>query len=63
MDKESNMIFLSAGRYGQLIQREMVYNTIVNLTSALLYNKDTGTLTEYERIMNWLINIMIDLEV
>ena len=63
MDKESNMIFLSAGRYGQLIQREMVYNTIVNLTSALLYNKDTGTLTKYEQLMNWLINTMVDLEV
>lgn len=63
MDKESNMIFLSAGRYGQLIQREMVYNTIVNLTGVLLYNKDTGVLTEYERIMNWFINTMVDLEV
>lgn len=63
MEKESNMIFLPVGRYGQLIQRELAYNTIVNATSALLYNKDAGELTEYERIMNWFINTMIDLEV
>lgn len=63
MEKESNMIFLSVGRYRQLIQRERAYNTIVNATSALLYNKDTGALTEYERIMNWFINTMVDLEV
>lgn len=63
MEKESNMIFLSVGRYRQLIQRERAYNTIVNLTGVLLYNKDTGVLTEYERIMNWLINTMVDLEV
>ena len=63
MDKESNMVFLSVGRYRQLIQRERAYNTIVNLTSVLLYNKDTGVLTEYERIMNWFINTMVDLEV
>ena len=63
MEKESNTILLSAGRYGQLIQRELAYNTIVNLTSALLYNKDTGTLTKYEQLMNWLINTMVDLEV
>lgn len=63
MDKESNMVFLSAGRHRQLIQREMAYNTIVNLTGVLLYNKDTGVLTEYERIMNWFINTMVDLEV
>lgn len=63
MEKESNMIFLSAGRYGQLIQRELAYNTIVNATSALLYNKSVDTFTEYERLMNWLINTMIDLEV
>lgn len=63
MEKESNMIFLSAGRYGQLIQRELAYNTIVNATSALLYNKSVDTFTEYERLMNWLVNTMIDLEV
>ena len=63
MEKESNMIFLSAGRYGQLIQRELAYNTIVNATSALLYNKSVDTFTEYERLMNWLINTMVDLEV
>lgn len=63
MEKESNMIFLSAGRYGQLIQRELAYNTIVNATSALLYDKSVDTFTEYERLMNWLINTMIDLEV
>lgn len=63
MEKESNMIFLSAGRYGQLIQRELVYNTVVNATSALLYNKSVDTFTEYERLMNWLINTMVDLEV
>lgn len=63
MEKESNMIFLSVGRYRQLIQRERAYNTIVNLTGVLLYNKDTGVLTEYERIMNWFINTMVDLEV
>lgn len=63
MEKESNMIFLSAGRYGQLIQRELAYNTIVNATSALLYSKSVDTFTEYERLMNWLINTMIDLEV
>ena len=63
MEKESNKIFLSAGRYGQLIQRELVYNTIVNATSALLYNKSVDTFTEYERLMNWLINTMADLEV
>ena len=63
MEKESNMIFLSAGRYGQLIQRELAYNTIVNATSALLYNKSVDTFTEYERLMNWFINTMIDLEV
>ena len=63
MEKESNMIFLSVGRYRQLIQRERAYNTIVNLTGDLLYNKDTGVLTEYERTMNWFINTMVDLEV
>lgn len=63
MEKESNMIFLSAGRYGQLIQRELAYNTIVNATSALLYDKSVDTFTEYERLMNWLINTMVDLEV
>lgn len=63
MEKKSNMIFLSVGRYRQLTQREMTYNTIVNLTNALLYNKDTGALTEYERIMNWFISTMVDLEV
>ena len=63
MGKESNMIFLSAGRYGQLIQRELAYNTIVNATSALLYSKSVNAFTEYEQLMNWLINTMIDLEV
>ena len=42
MDKESNTILLSAGRYGQLIQRELAYNTIVNATSTLLYSKSIG---------------------
>ena len=63
MEKESNMIFLSAGRYGQLIKRELAYNTIVNATSALLYSKSVNAFTEYEQLMSWFINTMIDLEV
>lgn len=60
---DDNTIEISLLKYTQMVQKELAYDAIVNATSALLYNKDTGALTEYERIMNWFINTMVDLEV
>lgn len=60
---DDDTIEISVLKYTQMIQKELAYEAIVNATSALLYNKSTDTFTEYERLMNWLINIMIDLEV
>lgn len=50
-------------KYTRMVQKELAYDAIVNATSALLYNKSVGTFTEYERLMNWFINTMVDLEV
>lgn len=60
---DDNTIEISLLKYTQMIQKELAYDAIVNATSALLYNKGVDTYTEYERLMNWLINTMIDLEV
>ena len=60
---DDNTIEISLLKYTQMIQKELAYDAIVNATSALLYNKSVDTFTEYERLMNWLINIMVDLEV
>ena len=60
---DDNTIEISLLKYTQMVQKELAYDAIVNATSALLYNKSVDTFTEYERLMNWLINIMIDLEV
>lgn len=60
---DDNTIEISVLKYTQMIQKELAYDAIVNATSALLYNKSVDTFTEYEWLMNWLINIMIDLEV
>ena len=60
---DDNTIEISLLKYTQMVQKELAYDAIVNATSALLYNKDTGTLTKYEQLMNWLINTMVDLEV
>ena len=60
---DDNTIEISLLKYTQMIQKELAYDAIVNATSALLYNKSVDTFTEYERLMNWLINTMIDLEV
>ena len=60
---DDNTIEISLLKYTQMIQKELAYDAIVNATSALLYNKSTDTFTEYERLMNWLINTMVDLEV
>ena len=60
---DDNTIEISLLKYTRMIQKELAYDTIVNATSALLYNKSVDTFTEYERLMNWLINTMVDLEV
>jgi hypothetical protein len=60
---DDNTIEISLPKYTQMIQKELAYDAIVSATSDLLYSKDTGELTEYERIMNWFINTMVDLEV
>lgn len=60
---DDNTIEISLLKYTQMIQKELAYDAIVNATSALLYNKSVDTFTEYERLMNWLINTMVDLEV
>ena len=60
---DDNTIEISLLKYTQMIQKELAYDAIVNATSALLYNKSADTFTEYERLMNWLINTMVDLEV
>ena len=60
---DDNTIEISLLKYTRMIQKELAYDAIVNATSALLYNKSVDTFTEYERLMNWLINAMIDLEV
>ena len=60
---DDNTIEISLLKYTRMIQKELAYDAIVNATSALLYNKSVDTFTEYERLMNWLINIMVDLEV
>lgn len=60
---DDNTIEISVLKYTQMIQKELAYDAIVNATSALLYNKSVDTFTEYERLMNWLINTMVDLEV
>lgn len=60
---DDNTIEISLLKYTQMIQKELAYDTIVNATSTLLYSKSIDTFTEYERLMNWLINTMVDLEV
>lgn len=60
---DDNTIEISLLKYTQMVQKELAYDAIVNATSALLYNKSVDTFTEYERLMNWLINTMVDLEV
>lgn len=60
---DDNTIEISLPKYTQMIQKELAYDAIVSATSALLYNKGVDTYTEYERLMNWLINTMVDLEV
>ena len=60
---DDNTIEISLLKYTQMIQKELAYDAIVNATSAMLYNKDPGTLTKYEQLMDWLINTMVDLEV
>lgn len=60
---DDNTIEISLPKYTQMIQKELAYDAIVSATCALLYNKSVGTFTEYERIMNWFINTMVDLEV
>lgn len=60
---DDNTIEISLLKYTQMVQKELAYDAIVNATSALLYNKSVDAFTEYERLMNWLINIMVDLEV
>jgi len=54
---------ISVPEYTQLIQKALAYDAIANATSAILYEKRIDTYTEYERLMNWLINTMVDLEV
>ena len=60
---DDNTIEISLLKYTQMVQKELAYDAIVNATNALLYNKSVDTFTEYERLMNWLINTMVDLEV
>lgn len=60
---DDNTIEISLLKYTQMIQKELAYDAIVNATSTLLYSKSIDTFTEYERLMNWLINTMVDLEV
>lgn len=60
---DDNTIEISLLKYTQMIQKELAYDAIVNATSTLLYNKSVDAFTEYERLMNWLINTMVDLEV
>ena len=60
---DDNTIEISLLKYTQMVQKELAYDAIVNATSTLLYNKSVDAFTEYERLMNWLINIMVDLEV
>ena len=60
---DDNTIEISVLKYTQMIQKELAYDAIVSATSALLYSKSIDTFTEYERLMNWLINTMVDLEV
>lgn len=60
---DDNTIEISVLKYTQMIQKELAYDAIVNATSAMLYNKNVDTFTEYERLMNWFINTMVDLEV
>lgn len=60
---DDNTIEISLLKYTQMIQKELAYDAIVSATSTLLYSKSIDTFTEYERLMNWLINTMVDLEV
>lgn len=60
---DDNTIEISLLKYTQMVQKELAYDAIVNATSTLLYSKSIDTFTEYERLMNWLINTMVDLEV
>ncbi len=60
---DDNTIEISLPKYTQMIQKELAYDAIVNATSAILYEKRIDTYTEYERFMNWFINLMTDLEV
>lgn len=60
---DDNTIEISLLKYTQMIQKELAYDAIVSATCDLLYNKSVDTFTEYERIMNWFINTMVDLEV
>lgn len=56
---DDNTIEISLPKYTQMIQKQLAYDAIVSATSALLYSKSVDTFTEYERLMN----TMVDLEV
>ena len=60
---DDNTIEINLLKYTRMIQKELAYDAIVNATSALLYNKSVNAFTEYEQLMSWLINTMVDLEV
>jgi hypothetical protein len=60
---DDNTIEISLLKYTQMVQKELAYDAIVNATNAMLCEKKMDTYTEYERFMNWFIDLMTDLEV